>query len=64
MANHAALNPKASDKANPAAPGEANPGATDKTFSDAAVVHRALQVAAFPESWKSYLRERLPKVNA
>jgi MOSC domain-containing protein YiiM len=64
VANHAAPNPKASDKANPAAPGEANPGATDKTFSDAAVVHRALQVAAFPESWKSYLRERLPKVNA
>ena len=50
----------------PAAPSEANPVAKDKTFSDAdaAVVHRALQVPAFPESWKSYLRDRLPKVNA
>jgi len=40
--------------------------APDKTFSDAdaAVVHRALQVSSFPESWKSYLRDRLPKVNA
>ena len=44
----------------------ANPAAHGETFSDqdAAVVHRALQVAAFPESWKSYLRDRLPKVNA
>lgn len=42
---------------------EAKPAPTDKPFSDAdaAVVHRALQVAAFPESWKSYLRDRLPK---
>jgi len=49
-----------------AAHGEANAAPTDRTFSDsdAAVVHRALQVAAFPESWKSYLRDRLPKVNA
>lgn len=40
--------------------------ATDKTYSDAdaAVVHRALQLSALPESWKSYLRERLPKVSA
>lgn len=45
---------------------EVNPAAKEKTFSDAdaAVVHRALQVGAFPESWKSYLRDRLPKVNA
>src|SRR5262249_35990263 len=45
--------------------GEANPAATDKTFGphDAAVVQRALQVDAFPESWKSYFRDRLPKVN-
>lgn len=48
-----------------AADGEANPAASDKTLSEAdtTVIHRALQVAAFPESWKSYLRERLPKVN-
>ena len=46
--------------------GEANPAQTDKTFSDAdvAVVYRALQVGAFPESWKSYFRDRLPKGNA
>ena len=52
--------------ANLAAPGETEPVPKDKTFSDsdAAVVHRALQVAAFPETWKSYLRDRLPKVNA
>lgn len=45
---------------------EANPTAKEKTFSDAdaTVIHRALQVGAFPESWKSYLRDRLPKVNA
>jgi len=44
----------------------ANPAARGETFSgdDAAVVHRALQVDAFPESWKSYFRDRLPKVNA
>lgn len=44
----------------------ANPEARGEFFSDAdaAVVHRALQVAAFPDSWKSYLRDRLPKVNA
>jgi MOSC domain-containing protein YiiM len=44
----------------------ANPATRGETFSeqDAAVVHRALQVAVFPESWKSYLRDRLPKVNA
>ena len=44
----------------------ANPAARGEAFSDAdaAVVHRALQVAAFPESWKSYLRDRLPKVSA
>ena len=57
-----------------AAPGKAASTATDKagtappdkTFSDAdaAVVHRALKISAFPESWKSYLRDRLPKVNA
>lgn len=43
----------------------ANPAARGETFGDgdAAVVHRALQVDAFPESWKSYLRDRLPKVN-
>ena len=41
----------------------ANPAARGEAFSDAdaAVVHRALQVDAFPESWKSYLRDRLPK---
>lgn len=46
--------------------GEANRAAHTKTFSDAdaAVVHRALRVSAFPESWKSYLRDRLPKVSA
>lgn len=52
---------------------EARPDAKDSplatrhsplSFQDAAVVHRALQVAALPESWKSYLRERLPKVSA
>ena len=44
----------------------ANPAARGETFrgDDAAVVHRALQVDAFPESWKSYFRDRLPKVNA
>jgi len=49
-----------------AAPGEAKSTSTGNTFSDAdaVVVHRALQVATFPESWKSYLRDRLPKVNA
>ncbi len=31
---------------------------------DAAVVRRALQVAAFPESWKAYFRDRLQKTNA
>lgn len=58
LAIHAAPNPNATDKANPAV--------TDNTFSDAdaAVVHRALQVSALPESWKSYLRERLPRVSA
>jgi MOSC domain-containing protein YiiM len=42
------------------------PAARGETFGDhdAAVVHRALKVDAFPESWKSYLRGRLPKVNA
>ena len=56
----------APDKASPKATDKANPAATDRTFgdADAAVVQRALQVAAFPESWKSYLRDRLPKVNA
>jgi MOSC domain-containing protein YiiM len=51
--------------AKPSAQGEASAAATDKTFgpADAAVVHRALQVDAFPESWKSHLRDRLPKVN-
>jgi MOSC domain-containing protein YiiM len=51
--------------AKPAAHGEANPAATDKAFNDhdAAVVLRALQVDAFPESWKSYLRDRFLKVN-
>lgn len=54
VANYGGPNPKATDKANPAV--------TNKTFSavDAAVVHRALQVKALPESWKSYLRDRLP----
>lgn len=44
----------------------ANPAARGEVFSDAdaPVVHRALKVDAFPESWKSYLRDRLPKVNA
>jgi MOSC domain-containing protein YiiM len=44
----------------------ANPAAHGEAFSDAdaAVVLRALRVDAFPESWKSYLRDRLPKVNA
>lgn len=44
----------------------ANPEGRGKTFgdADAAVVHRALHVAVFPESWKSYLRDHLPKVNA
>src|ERR1700730_13653956 len=31
---------------------------------DADVVRRALQVAALPESWKEYLRERLDAMNA
>lgn len=45
---------------------EASSAAPKKILSDAdaAIIHRALQVAAFPESWKSYLRDRLPKVNA
>ncbi len=30
---------------------------------DVASVRRAMRVAAFPESWKSYLRERLQKMN-
>ncbi len=44
----------------------ANRGARGESFSgnDAAIVHRALQVDALPGSWKSYLRDRLPKVNA
>ena len=44
----------------------ANPAAHGETFrdADAAVVHRALQVDGFPQNWKSYLRDRLPKVNA
>ena len=35
-----------------------------KTYGDADVIsiRRALQVAALPESWKSYLRERLERV--
>src|SRR5215471_5811009 len=50
--------------AKPAAHGEAGAATTDRTFGpdDAAVVLRALQVDAFPESWKSYLRDRLPKI--
>jgi len=50
--------------AKPSTKAEANTAAMDKTFgpADAAVVHRALQVEAFPESWKSYLRNCLPKV--
>ena len=42
----------------------ANPAAHGETFhdDDAVVVHCALKVDAFPESWKSYFRERLPKV--
>ena len=57
VANHGAPNPKATDKASPAV--------TDKMFNDidAAVVRRALQVAALPESWKSYLRDRLPRAS-
>jgi MOSC domain-containing protein YiiM len=37
-----------------------------KTYGDADVVsiRRALQVAALPESWKSYLRERLERMRA
>ena len=31
---------------------------------DAATLHRALQVADFPESWKAYFRDRLAKMNA
>ncbi len=31
---------------------------------DAGVVRRAMQVAALPESWKEYLRERLDAMNA
>ena len=52
--------------AKPSAQGEAPAAPTDKTFgpTDASVVHRALQVATFPESWKSWLRDRLPKVIA
>lgn len=36
-----------------------------KTYGDADVIsiRRALQVAALPESWKSYLRERLERVD-
>jgi MOSC domain-containing protein YiiM len=43
----------------------ANPAARGEAFddNDAAIVHRSVQVDAFPESWKSYLRDRLPKVN-
>lgn len=39
--------------------------ATDNIFNDAdaAVVHRALQVAVLPENWKSYLRDRLPRAS-
>jgi MOSC domain-containing protein YiiM len=33
------------------------------TEADAATVRRALQVAAFPESWKEYFRERVAKMN-
>ena len=42
-----------------------NPAARGETFNgdDAAAVQRALQVDAFPESWKSYLRERLRQVS-
>ncbi len=52
--------------AKPSAHGEAGAAATYRTFrpTDAAVIHRALQVEAFPESWKSWLRDRLPKMNA
>lgn len=59
-------NPKVTDKADREARAETNAASRSKTFddADAAVVHRALQVAALPESWKSYLRDRLPKVNA
>jgi MOSC domain-containing protein YiiM len=32
--------------------------------ADVASVRRALRVAAFPESWKEYFRERLAKTNA
>lgn len=41
----------------------AKPLAHGKTFSDddTAVVLRALQVGSFPESWKSYFRDRLQK---
>jgi MOSC domain-containing protein YiiM len=44
----------------------ASPGERGETFSaaDAAVVRRALQVSALPESWKTYLRERLTRVSA
>jgi len=31
--------------------------------ADVASLHRALQVAAFPESWKDYFRNRLDKMN-
>jgi MOSC domain-containing protein YiiM len=43
----------------------ANPLAHGKTFSDddTAVVLRALRVASFPESWKSYFRDRLQKTS-
>ncbi|HKW63938.1 MAG TPA: MOSC domain-containing protein [Candidatus Acidoferrum sp.] len=49
-----------------AAPTKTASAAPGKTFSeaDAAVAHRALQVDALPESWKSYLRDRLLTVSA
>src|SRR5580700_5304621 len=34
------------------------------TEQDAGVVRRALQIAAFPESWKEYLKERLDEMDA
>ena len=52
--------------AKPAAQGAASAAVSDSTFglADSAVIHRALQVDAFPESWKSWLRDRLSNVNA
>src|SRR5215467_5484137 len=51
--------------AKPSAHSKGSAAAPDKTFgtADAYVVHRALQVDSFPESWKSWLRDRLPRVN-